>query len=88
MSTVRAKFTVTDRTKHASYSGEEVVLHPMYDSSIPEDQRFAQTTPSGKLTMHVDNPTALEELALGRIFYLDFTPVEPMPGPAPNPSLK
>jgi hypothetical protein len=73
---VRAKFTVQSVT-HFQYGGSvKVVLAPQYDTTIPEDQRFAKATPSGELTMHVDNPAAAEQLKPGRAFYLDFTPVE------------
>lgn len=47
---------------------------PMYDPSVPEDQRYAQATPSGSLQMQVDNPAVSFEP--GRDYYLDFTPVE------------
>ena len=74
---VRAKFKVTSVTQHDSdSSGRTIKLEPRYDESIPEDQRFAQATPSGELTMYVNNPVAVEELALGKTFYLDFVPVE------------
>ncbi|MGW1801528.1 hypothetical protein ACWCQN_37835 [Streptomyces sp. NPDC001984] len=46
----------------------------MYDTSIPEDQRYAQATPSGSLQIQVDNPAVSFEP--GRSYYLDFTPVE------------
>lgn len=72
---VRAKFTVQEVTHH-QWGGKTIVLRPQYDTTIPEDQRFAQATPSGELRMQVDNPRAVEELAIGKAFYLDFTPVE------------
>lgn len=46
----------------------------MYDPSVPEDQRYAQSTPSGSLQMQVDNPAVVFEP--GRDYYLDFTPVD------------
>ncbi len=75
--TVRAKFQVVSITEHEGWSGKTVHLAPRYDERIPEDRRFAQATPSGTLEMTVDNPAALAELALGRTFYLDFTPIDP-----------
>lgn len=80
--TVRAKFMVTEIHRHAwdSGKGATLVLQPQYDSSIPEDRRFAQATPSGRMEMRVDNPGAIEALPLGKQFYVDFTPVEePIP---------
>jgi hypothetical protein len=47
----------------------------MYDTSIPEDQRFQQATPSGSFEQLVDNPAALEQFELGKSYYVDFTPV-------------
>lgn len=83
--TVRAKFTVTavePRWEGDEGPGRKIVLEPRYDDSIPEDQRFAQATPSGRLEMVVDNPSAIAALPEGQAFYLDLTPVEP-PQPAP-----
>lgn len=73
MKVIRAKFEVVDLL------GEEkstVVLEPRYDETLPEDQRFCDATPWGKLEMFVNNPAALEQLQIGRKFYLDLVPVE------------
>jgi hypothetical protein len=76
---VRGKFTVMQHviTKwNAEHPGQtQVVLQPQYDSSIEEDRRYAKATPAGKIEMTVDNPAALEQLALGKAFYVDFTEV-------------
>lgn len=45
-----------------------------YDPTVPEDQRYAQTTPSGSITIQVDNPAVI--FTPGRSYYLDFTPVD------------
>ncbi len=75
--TIRAKFKVVSIIQHSdNQSARTVKLAPYYDQSIPEDRRFAQTTPSGELSMYVTNPAALEQLELGKFFYLDFVPVE------------
>ena len=76
---VRAKFTVQEiraQSWNAETGAKTVVLLPQYDTSIPEDQRFAKATPSGELTMQVDNPAAAEQFAHGKTFYVDFTPAE------------
>ncbi len=78
--TVRAKFTVTSITEYSWGSGRRVTLSPVYDPALPEDRRYAKATPSGEIWMQVDNPTALGVLALGTAFYVEFTPVEPVPG--------
>lgn len=43
-----------------------------YDPETPEDQRYAKATPSGSLTIQVDNPAVSFEP--GKSYYLDFTP--------------
>jgi hypothetical protein len=70
---VRAKMTVT-AVKEYSYGGKEITMQPQYDTSIPEDQRFQKATPSGLITMQIDNPAAIAQLPLGGSFYVDFTP--------------
>jgi hypothetical protein len=78
---VRGKFMVTEITEMSwSKTARKVVLTPQYDTSIPEDQRYAQATPSGRIEMTIDNPPALAALPIGKQFYVDFSPVEaPVP---------
>lgn len=54
-------------------SYKTVFLEPRYDQSIPEDVRFMQATPSGRMEMQIENPTALAEFVPGTSFYVDFT---------------
>lgn len=77
MATIRAKFRCNSITDHATMTGKTVKLGPVYDSSIPEDRRFATATPTGDLSMFVDNPAA--EFTLGAYYYVDFTPIEAVP---------
>lgn len=42
-----------------------------YDTTVPEDQRYAKATPIGTLTMQVDNPDVT--FLPGRSYYLDLT---------------
>lgn len=79
---VRAKFTVTEVRKNYYNNGKQVmegstviVLTPQYDNGIPEDQRVAKATPSGRMEMTIDNPPAVEYLKPGGQFYVDFTAV-------------
>ncbi|MBT2418376.1 hypothetical protein J7F01_41080 [Streptomyces sp. ISL-22] len=46
----------------------------MYDPEPPEDQRYAKATPSGSLTIAVDNPAVIFEP--GKQYHLDFTPAD------------
>lgn len=70
---VRAKFQVQSITTYAWGPAATVELAPQYDNSIPEDRRFSKATPSGKFTMLIDNPAALEQLKPGKLFYIDLT---------------
>jgi hypothetical protein len=75
--TVRAKFQVTEKTQYAwNKNSVRIKLTPQYDQTIPEDQRFAQATPSGEFWMQVDNPAAAEALELGKTYYIDLTPAD------------
>ncbi|MFJ2004827.1 hypothetical protein [Streptomyces chartreusis] len=49
-------------------------FHAVYDTTIPEDQRYARATPCGAIEIQVDNPSVAFEP--GRQYYLDFTPVD------------
>ena len=71
---VRAKFQV-QRISQVSWDPQvrEVTLGAVCARSIPEDQKFAQCTPSGTLVMMIDNPPAAESFVLGKCVYVDFT---------------
>ncbi len=86
---VRAKFMLTEVTESGySYTdkdgnrvlaknpGKRLVFSPKYDPAIPEDQRFATATPSGRFEMHVDNPAALVQFEIGQQYYIDFNPAD------------
>lgn len=74
---VRGKFMVTEITEMSwSKDARKVVLTPQYDNTIEEDRRYAKATPSGRIEMQIDNPSALSALPMGKQFYVDFTPVE------------
>lgn len=76
MEKTRCKFLVTAITRtNWSPTGATLKLDTVYDSTIPEDQRFAKATPSGHIEISVDNPAAVEFLELGKAFYVDFVPV-------------
>ena len=77
--TVRAKFRCVKVEHNAYITAVRYTFAPQYDTTIPEDQRFAQASPSGEMWIQVDNPAV--EFELGGYYYLDFTPV---PAPAPE----
>lgn len=55
---------------------EDVVLAAVYESGAPtaENVRFAKSTPTGQMSMRIDNPGAWGLLLPGDEFYVDFTP--------------
>lgn len=76
--TVRAKFQCTFET-HKKWGAEDsqatrsYEFMALYDPETPEDQRYAKATPTGNLTIQVDNPNVTFEP--GKQYYLDITPV-------------
>lgn len=73
---VRAKMIVSEISQNRYCLGvKKIRLECQYDPSIPEDQRFFASTPTGHMEMQVSNPAALEALEIGKAFYLDLVPV-------------
>lgn len=74
---VRAKFQLQEVTNlHYSPTAKKLLFRAMYDTSIPEDQRFQRATPWGEFSMVVDNEAALDQFELGKHYYFDVTPAE------------
>lgn len=74
---VRGKFQVIKISQvNWSKDARIVELQALMDSSTEENKRFARYTPSGSITMTIDNPSASDYLALGKKFYVDFTEAE------------
>lgn len=71
---VRCKFQLTEVTSFPG-GGQKFVFSPNYDQSIPEDQRFAKASPSGKFEIYVDNPAAQKQFEVGKFYYFDAVPV-------------
>lgn len=68
-------------TRYIGGESKEVAVWPrtfrfsaVYDTSTPEDQRYAMATPWAELKMQVDNPAVSFEP--GQEYYVDFTPAE------------
>ena len=51
---------------------KQLTFHTQY-SNTPEDNAFNKATPSGHLTLMVDNLPAIAGMQEGDSFYLDFT---------------
>lgn len=72
---VRGKFKLTEIHQSAwAGDGRTLIFQAQYDPDSPEDQKYAQFTPTGRIEMHVDNPAALQQFELGKAYYVDFTP--------------
>jgi hypothetical protein len=69
---IRGKFVVDHVTRWRG-NHAQVVLDARYDSKLPEDQRFAEATPSGKIEISVTVPAVIEAFQVGKVFYVDFT---------------
>lgn len=71
---VRGKFKVVG-VKHVDWNPDVriIELSAVSNDGTPENERFHKYTPSGSITMTVDNPVASDQLILGETFYVDFT---------------
>lgn len=78
MTTVRAKFMcTTENSKRYSTNGDPTRVYEfmaIYDMQSPEDQRYAKATPTGNMSINVDNPAVSFEP--GKAYYLDITPAD------------
>lgn len=73
---VRGKFTLASITSHSWGTAQTFVFNAVHDTTTEENKKFAKYTPSGQLTMQVDNPPAQEFFKLGKTYYLDFSEAE------------
>ena len=76
---VRAKFYV-ERVEHVHTSQPDracanITMKPVYADS-PENKTWSRYTPNGKLEMTVTNPVAIEQLEIGKAYFLTFDPVD------------
>jgi len=75
MKKVRAKFNVAEITKYGNAGGGKVTLMAVIGGDNPENKEFWKTTPSGKIEIWIDNPTAMNSFDFGE-YYVDFTRAE------------
>lgn len=73
MDQILAKFRCVSRKRFAS-NPDSVEFTTMYDPTLEEDRRFTKATPSGTITMTVDNPAA--DFEPGADYYVTFRKVE------------
>lgn len=72
----RAKFCLYSLTNYGTDRAMKAEFRTQYDSTLPEDIAFNKFTPSGNIEMLIDNPKVMEQLVIGKSYYLDFTPID------------
>jgi hypothetical protein len=81
---MRAKFSVVSIQTHRNQTDEiyqedlvfqAVTETPFDENGNSEDNTFAKWTPTGHLSMSIQNPNLFGKFYAGQKFYLDFTPV-------------
>lgn len=65
---VTNQHTPTYATKTAKFSA-------VYDSTLPEDQKFQKATPSASAEFQIDNPPAIDQLVPGKDYFFDISEV-------------
>jgi hypothetical protein len=70
--TIRAKFRCNSVVTYQNEDfGRKYEFTALYDTSIPEDRRYAKYTPSGRVEILVTNPDVT--FAPGKDYYFDIT---------------
>jgi hypothetical protein len=68
---VRAKMTCESKTPYGE--GFAVTLRAV-TADTDENKTWAKYTPSGSVTMQIDNPSAADAFEAGKTYFVDFTP--------------
>jgi hypothetical protein len=68
---VRAKFKCQEKHERAGSGCIEYNFNAVGADEVPENQRYHKYTPSGNLSITVNNPEVAFEL--GKAYYLDFS---------------
>lgn len=78
MSGVRGKFRLSEIT-HLEYNetAKRLLFNAVCNDSTEENAKFHKYTPSGTISMVVDNPEAMKQFELRKEYYVDFSPVAP-----------
>lgn len=76
--TVRAKFQRQSIQHHHTYKPEdvcvEIVLVAVWTGENGENIQWSKATPTGRISMTITNPQAVEQFELGKFYYADFSP--------------
>lgn len=70
---MRAKFRVNSFTQFGGTTQRKFELSAVTDDGTPENERYNTATPSGSLSITIDNPNVVDFLQPGKAYYLDFT---------------
>ena len=71
----RCKFKVESVT-HYAYGGREVKLQALYDKPLSEEDRaFSNATPSGTMSITIQNPKVFDVFKPGNSVYIDVSVV-------------
>ena len=75
---------VTKCVKHNDHEGNhnatELELTPVYDDGCEENKTYWDATPSGSMSLWINNVDALpDDIAVGDEYYIDLTPVAKAP---------
>ena len=68
----RGKFQCSSDTKFADEGSHQYRFYPVSNDETPENARFHKYTPSGEITLFVDNPNV--SFVPGEYYYVDFSP--------------
>jgi hypothetical protein len=71
--TIKVKMYCITRQESVQMEYVRFGFIPMYDTSIPEDQRYSTATPSGEVSLLVNKPNLFE---IGKYYYLTFEEVD------------
>lgn len=74
---VRGKFKLSERTEvEWNRTSRRLKFHAVCNDDTDENQKFHKATPSGEISIVVDNPNAVSQFEIGKTYYVDFTPAE------------
>lgn len=62
-----------DSIEHHARGTVAAKLSAAYDASIPEEQRFCKSSPSGHFEIYIDNPETKHFFEPGKKYYFDVT---------------
>lgn len=77
MSSVRGKFRLVEVAELDWNDTARKLTFQAVCNDTPENKRFHKYTPTGQISMVVDNPEAMKNFQLRKEYYVDFTEASP-----------